>query len=111
MERRVLIAVFLSFLVLYAYQAIFIPAQPPQQSPAQATQPAAQPPAATIQPSAQTAPAPVPDVAGPAAVVTDTAAREIVVETATVRPTLTNRGARIVSWQLKEYRDAAGEPV
>jgi YidC/Oxa1 family membrane protein insertase len=44
-------------------------------------------------------------------VIGDTAEREIVVETATVTATLSNRGGRIVRWQLKEYRDARGEPV
>ena len=33
MERRVLIAIFLSFIVLYAYQAIFVPSPPPTRSP------------------------------------------------------------------------------
>jgi hypothetical protein len=32
MERRILIAVFLSFLVLYAYQALFVPPPPPTRS-------------------------------------------------------------------------------
>ena len=42
MERRVLIAVFLSFLVLYGYQALFVP--PPPATPE--TQPGAASPVA-----------------------------------------------------------------
>jgi YidC/Oxa1 family membrane protein insertase len=109
MERRVLIAVFLSFLVLYAYQALFVPAPPPEQPATAPTATVAQPPPAVSQPSA---PAAQPDTQpAPAAVVGDAAEREIVVDTATVRAVLSNRGARVVHWQLKDYRDAGGQPV
>src|SRR5215204_4605743 len=112
MERRVLIAVFLSFLVLYGYQALFVPAPPeptattPQAAPQNAA-PAAALPATVDAPPA----APPPAVAPAAVIVGDSAEREIVVETATAVATLTNRGGRIIHWRLKEYRDAAGEPV
>ncbi len=111
MERRVLIAVFLSFLVLYAYQAVFVPATPPQ--PPGAAQPAAQQPAAASPPAAAVTPAAAEPAALPApvAVVGGAAEREIVVDTATVRAVFSNRGARVVRWQLKEYLDASGEPV
>jgi YidC/Oxa1 family membrane protein insertase len=112
MERRVLIAVFLSFLVLYGYQALFVPAPPeptattPQAAPQNAA-PAAALPATVDAPPA----APPPAVAPAAVIVGDSAEREIVVETATAVATLTNRGGRIIHWRLKGYRDAAGEPV
>jgi YidC/Oxa1 family membrane protein insertase len=114
MERRVLVAVILSFLVLYAYQAMFVPPPPPSRSPeAPAAPPAASAPAAPAAPAEpspdRAVPAPPADAA--AAVIGETAEREIVVETATVVATLSNRGGRIVRWQLKEYRDAQGEPV
>jgi YidC/Oxa1 family membrane protein insertase len=113
MERRVLIAVLLSFVVLYAYQALFVP--PPAVSPSQEGQPA-QPAAPPASP-----PAPAPPAAGggvaaaPAAasptVIGESTERQIVVETATVVATLSNRGGRVVRWQLKQYRDMDGEPV
>jgi YidC/Oxa1 family membrane protein insertase len=113
MERRVLLAVFLSFLVLYGYQALFVP-PPPAQPDGGA--PAAVPQASD--PAAPTAPAPAevtpPAVNAPpvaAVVVGDSSEREIVVETATTQATLTNRGGRILHWRLKAYRDSAGEPV
>ena len=115
MERRVLIAVVLSFLVLYAYQAMFVPPSPapqqgqPPQAPAQA--PAAPSPVATPPPQPQAAAPAEPPQEAPQAVVADAAEREIVVETATVTATLTNKGGRILHWRLKEYRDAGGEPV
>jgi len=107
MERRVLLAVVLSFIVLYAYQAIFVPAQPPERSRSSASPtteaPVAQPPAPTTSPAA--APAPIKAVVG------ESVERDIVVDTATVRAVFTNRGARIKQWLLKTYRDDAGQPV
>ena len=47
----------------------------------------------------------------PAAQVSDSAEREIVVQTATVEVVLTNRGGRVLHWRLKDYRDAKGNPV
>jgi len=111
MERRVLIAVILSFLVLYGYQQLFVPAPPQRASEGQPAPSAAPAPPAP-------APAAVAPVAPPAApppaataVVGETAERQIVVETATVIATLSNRGGRIVRWQLKQYRDMNGEPM
>jgi len=114
MERRVLIAVILSFLVLYAYQSLFVPPPPPRGSQeGQAAQPA--PPESSAPAPAPAAPdttaAAPPAQAPAAAVVGETAEREIVVETATVLATLSNRGARIVRWQLKQYRNMNGEPM
>jgi len=114
MERRVLIAVFLSFLVLYGYQSIFVPPAPEQPAGQAAgnTTPAAQQPAAVSTPPAPTPAAPAADATpAPAAVIGDAAEREIVVETATVRAVLTNRGGRVLRWHLKEYLDASGQPV
>ncbi|MBM3817705.1 MAG: membrane protein insertase YidC [Acidimicrobiia bacterium] len=115
MERRVLIAVILSFLVLYGYQALFVPPPPPPGG--QAGQQAAAPGGAPSPSTSAATPPPAPSAAAPApaaptapATVGDTAERTIVVETATVEATLTNRGARVVSWKLKEYRDN-GEPL
>src|SRR5687767_13291443 len=111
MERRVLIAVVLSFLVLYGYQALFVPPAPPAPSQGTApppTLPSATAPAASSQPAALE---PAPALPQPAAITAETVEREIVVETATVEATLSNRGGRVLHWRLKEYRDDRGEPV
>jgi YidC/Oxa1 family membrane protein insertase len=113
MERRILLAVFLSFLVLYAYQALFVPARPPSSSSRPASTPSAPPgtPASPpVVPPSETAAAasaapPVPAVVG------DNIEREIAIDTPTVSATLTNRGARILHWRLKGYRDNEGQPV
>jgi len=125
MERRVLVAVFLSFLVLYGYQTFVLPPAPPPQAEQDSVSPAeplggAQNPQLTSPSTAQSAPAtesipsgePTPTPASQAAVVTgDESEREIVVETSTVEATLSNRGGRILHWRLKTYLDSLGEPV
>jgi len=105
MEKRVLIAIFLSFLVLYFYQAYFVKPLPTDgrlKPAAQAQQAVTGPaPAAPPQPAAvQQAEEP-----GPAAkaLVGETTERDIVVETAAVRAVFTNRGGEIKSWRLKRY--------
>ena len=126
MERRVLVAVFLSFLVLYAYQALLVPPPQPVETqappgatpePSSAPQPVADPlllPArgaeAAAAPASPRAPPPASPPAAPAAVVVgDATEREIIVETASVEATLSNRGGRILHWRLKDYRDSFGE--
>lgn len=110
MERRVLIAVFLSFLVLYGYQAMFAPAKPPVSTTTEGpARTATQPPAAKAQ-AVEASPA-VELPAGPALVTGDTSEREIVVETSVVRAVLSNRGGRVIHWQLKEHLDDLGTPV
>ena len=125
MERRVLVAVFLSFLVLYGYQTFVLPPPPPPQAQQEPVSPAeplggAQDPQATPPSTAQSAPAtefipsgePMATPATQAAVVIgDESEREIFVETGTVEATLSNRGGRILHWRLKAYLDSFGQPV
>lgn len=47
----------------------------------------------------------------PTVTVGETAAREIVVETTTVRATFSNRGGRLLHWVLKDYRNEPGTPL
>ena len=116
MERRVLIAIFLSFLVLYVYQALVVKPVP-KQAATSAGVPAAQngrdvadrPPAQAEAPLAPTLPL-VP--AGPPAeaLVGDTSERDISVETRDVIAVFTNRGARLKSWRLKKFLDQQRHP-
>jgi YidC/Oxa1 family membrane protein insertase len=112
MERRVLLAIFLSFLVLYTYQSLFVPASKPAPPvvPAQnatAASAAAQkaPPAAAESAPAEAATPTAPPLVGA------TAERDVRVETDEVIAIFTNRGARLKSWRLKHYRDEKGEPL
>src|SRR5712691_5979341 len=99
MERRVLIAIFLSFLVLYVYQALVVKpvpkpapgASPPASQTAATGAPTAadKPVAPPTRPSDQR-PSPAPPNATP--LVGDAAERDIRVETADVIAVFTNRG-------------------
>jgi YidC/Oxa1 family membrane protein insertase len=118
MERRVLLAITLSFLVLFVFQRYVMPppasvarnisATPAPQAPA-ASEPAAAPSAAAA-PVVTTPPANA-TPAGPVATVTEASARDIVVETSKVRAVFSNRGATIKNWILKEFRNDAGQPL
>ena len=114
MERRVLIALVLSFLVLYVYQTYVVKPVPKpvqtstQTAPTAGGSTASGSPAATPGPTTE-APA---ASAGPAAetLLGDTAEREIRVETQDVVAVFTNRGARLKSWRLKKYFDQQKQP-
>ena len=120
MEKRVLLAVTLSFLVLAAYQYFFVkplpkPAQAPAATatatPGQTGAPASvgSAPSTPSQSATQVAPQePVQDVE---TLVSDTEERDIVVETPKVTAVFTNRGAELKSWHLKDYRDEQNHPV
>jgi YidC/Oxa1 family membrane protein insertase len=121
MERRVLIAITLSFLVLFLFQRFVMP--PPAPLPGNTTASATAPSAPSAQgaQSAQGAstPAPgagtqapqAPQAPAVAATVSESAAREVIVETSKVKAVFSNRGATIVHWILKEYRDDSGQPL
>src|SRR5262245_42400326 len=95
MERRVLLAIVLPFLVLYAYQAVLVRLAPkPAVAPVSSTQTAnAEKPVPPAAPAANPPPA-VERAAPPAAepLVADTTDREIRVETRDVIAVFTNRG-------------------
>jgi YidC/Oxa1 family membrane protein insertase len=125
MERRVLLAITLSFLVLFLFQRFVMPppAPVPAVPPANATAlaPTASANATAVAPAAPGAAAPgtsTPGTAAPstsvpevAATVGETSAREIVVETSKVKAVFSNQGAKVVHWILKEYRNDLGQPL
>jgi len=119
MERRTLLAVVLSFVVVYAYQAFFVPTAPIEPVPSVTTESPLAPGAAAPDGRASTAPsppqavqaAPPPDELLAATVVGDTEEREVVVETDAVRAVFTNRGGRLKNWILKNYTDSEGRLV
>ena len=115
MERRIFVAILLAAVVMYGWQVAFPPPAPPAAVATPQT-PSATPPAATALPAAPGVPAVAtpsapPSAPAPDALITEPTEREIVVETATVQAVITNRGARILHWRLKDYRDGAGNPV
>lgn len=119
MEKRVLLAVTLSFIVLVVYQAMFVkPA--PRRAGSQG-----QPPAATASGSGTQSVSSAGDkapnsgakgeVASAAAVsapvVADTEEREVVVESDEVRAVFSTRGAELRGWELKRFLNERRQPV
>jgi YidC/Oxa1 family membrane protein insertase len=88
-----------------------VPAPAPGMAPAPGTAAPTAAPQAPQALQAPTASAGNASPAGPVMTVGDVAAREIVVETSKVRAVFSNRGAAIVHWILKEFRNDAGEPL
>src|SRR5262245_3685058 len=107
MERRVLLAVLLSFLVLYAFQALF-PSPPDAAQKKEQTSKVATAPNASA--PAQSNPAPSPQPAEAENQASQEPAREVVVDNPAVHGVFTTRGAVLKSWQLKKFRDENGQP-
>jgi YidC/Oxa1 family membrane protein insertase len=118
MEKRVLIAVVLSFLVLYGYQALFVKPAPPPKARTTTTLPAgkeaglSQSQAAPSSPAGSSAGAGAPTATPgvPKALIAADVERDVIVETGTIRAVFTNRGARLKSWRLKNYLDLDKRP-
>lgn len=112
-EKRVMIAVGLSFVMLIVWRLAFPP--PPEAKKPAAVQPVARPTPPV--PAAQTkGPAKSPHASSaprPAAlpVVIGGKAEDIVVESDLYRVTFSTQGAVVKSWVLKKYRDAKEEPL
>jgi YidC/Oxa1 family membrane protein insertase len=106
MERRVILAVVLSFLVLFGYQTLVVKPNRKPAVPAATTTPAPVAP-----PVEAASAAPVPTGPQPAVLAGETAERRIVVETSRVKATFSNRGAILESWLLKDYLDSKGGPM
>jgi YidC/Oxa1 family membrane protein insertase len=122
MERRVLLAIGLAFLVLYTWNALLpkpVP-KPATGQPAQTDAPAnggsGPTRSATNAPTSGAGESNTPPAAeAPAApaspsLVGESAEREIRVETREVIAVFTNRGARLKSWRMKRYLNQAREP-
>lgn len=107
MERRVLIALLLSFGVLFAYQTFFPTTKP---KPA-ATATTAGASTAGEAGSAETATAGAVAATQAAALVGDATERDVTIDTPHVTAVFTNRGGRLKSWRLKEYKDANGDAL
>ena len=113
MERRLLLAIVLTFVVLTAYQwmvpGVSPPAAPPATAPAG---PSASVP--TEAPAQGAAPAQAPATPPAPSVETvraDTIERSYTVDNGVVRATFSNRGATLSSWQLASYEGPDGKPV
>ncbi|MCA1563630.1 MAG: membrane protein insertase YidC [Acidobacteria bacterium] len=120
MEKRVLLAVFLSFLVLFAYQRFLLPpprkTPVPQQSggalPGSAQSPGQGAPAASAVPGARSGAATAsPPASEPEPLDADLNVRDIIVESDAVRAVFDTRGAVLKSWRLKRFLSEKGEAL
>lgn len=105
MEKRTIIAVVLSLVVLLGWSVLQQKIAPPKPRPAE------QPPLTTEAPPEKE---PGPLVAQPSAVLTETketAASDIIVETDLYKAVFSTQGAIIKSWELKTYKDSKEMPV
>jgi YidC/Oxa1 family membrane protein insertase len=118
-ERRLLVAIALTFLIILAFQPImkkYFPQLAP--TPVNTRPPKAEPHAGPSQPNAVTAnpktAAPLQQPKSLPAAAHDKQAEtesETVVENNFYRITFTNRGAQVKSWILKKYNDDQGKPL
>jgi YidC/Oxa1 family membrane protein insertase len=110
MQKQFLLAIVLSFLVIYGWQALFPPARkaPPAQQQVTAAPSGTQAPGAP-QAAAAEAAAPIEVAAAP--LVSSGTEQDVVVDTPSVTAIFNTRGAVLKSWRLKNYRDGLGAPL
>jgi YidC/Oxa1 family membrane protein insertase len=111
MEKRVLLAVVLSFVVLYGYQALFPPPPPPRPTSSDATRPTVSPTQPQPKPSATEPVVPVESPAAAQPLVHGASERDVVFESAAVRGVFSTRGGVLKSWRLKRYSGPDGQPL
>ena len=107
-ERRLLLAIALSLLVLTGYQ-LLVPPKPAPLAPRASSSSSAALVPSTLGPRAATpTPPPAPAPAQPANA--DERERRIEVESTDLSIAFTNRGARLLSWRLQGFLDERGRP-
>ena len=110
MEKRVLLAVFLSFLVLFIYQSLIVGPVPPKEQATEGDSAFQE-----VPPQVSGAVVPESTTSYPEQTVDTLVAgvedREIVVETDYFTAVFNNRGAELVSWRLKDYDDDKQQPL
>jgi YidC/Oxa1 family membrane protein insertase len=113
MQRQFLLAIVLSFLVIYGWQALFPPPKP-QQPQAQPPQQVTSAPSGAAAPAA-TAPDPaaqVPNVEAAKPLLAASGEQDITVTIGEfVEAVFTNRGGTLKSWKLTRYKDGTGGPL
>jgi len=119
MEKRVLLAVVLSFIVVVGFRALMPPPAPKPAVTAPASAPASSPNTAEAATSSigetpsQAAASPPAPASAPlaAATVAESSERDIVVTTNLVRAVFSNRGGVLKNWTLLHYADHEGKPA
>lgn len=110
MEKRLLLAIVLSFVILFVYQAFFAPKPPiPEQIPEDLTQKVLTPEAQKVQLEPQTLQEePEREIFDPAE---ETTEKDTIIDTSLFRAVWSNRGGVLKSWRLYQHLDEDGEPL
>jgi YidC/Oxa1 family membrane protein insertase len=116
MDKKFLLAIVLSFLVIYGWQAMFPPPKPvppPQAAPKVATDAGGSASSAAPGAPASTGASPSQAVEAETAkpLVAASADQDIVVESDAVLAVFSTKGAVLKSWRLKKYFDDKGAPL
>jgi YidC/Oxa1 family membrane protein insertase len=115
MEKRVFLAIFLSFIVLALYQSMFAPSPVAPTAPAPPPQAASTPPAdvgaIATPPHAGPAEDSAPQFPAVSVLVGEPAVQDVVIETASVIAVFSNQGATLKSWRLRHYQGDDGQPI
>jgi YidC/Oxa1 family membrane protein insertase len=113
MQKQFLLAIVLSFLVIYGWQALFPPPRkaPPAQQQQSATAASTPGPAAVSSPALGATAPPTAVEANSTPIVSAASEQDIVIEGPAVTAIISTRGAVLKSWRLKNYRDATGAPL
>jgi YidC/Oxa1 family membrane protein insertase len=111
MERRLLVAILLTFIVLTAYQWMMpTPPLSPAGKPGSPASSAGSTGAGSVGEQAA-ASSEAPALPAVETVLADTAERRIAIDNGLVHAVFTNRGGTLVSWQLTQYRGSGATPV
>jgi YidC/Oxa1 family membrane protein insertase len=110
MEKRLLLAIVLSFAVLVLYQLVFVKKPPPQES---FSEPIAEIEKAPKQEPIQKEPLTLPETEEKKDFqpISEESEEQIVVETPLYKAVWMNRGAQLKSWKLKKYKDENKEDL
>jgi len=110
MEKKLLLAIVLSFVVLFIWQAVFVKKTPPSVQAPDITTEQIQQPVQRILPEQKPSPKEIP-VQEDFEAITETREKQIVIETSLFKAVWSNKGAVLKSWRLKEHLDEEGEPL
>jgi YidC/Oxa1 family membrane protein insertase len=110
MEKRLLVAIVLSFLVILLWQTLFIKKPTPEESFPPETAEIGVTPEETIQTPAPTPPE-SPLTEESIEPISESSQEEIHIDTSLYHAIWSNKGAVLKSWTLKEHRDENNEPI
>ncbi|MCK4495693.1 MAG: membrane protein insertase YidC, partial [Candidatus Aminicenantes bacterium] len=110
MEKRLLLAIVLSFLVLFLYQALFVKKEPPQEPISlTAVEMEKKPEQEVIQKDTLT-PSELPEDKD-FQPISDQAEEQIIIDTSLFQAVWSNKGAILKSWKLKKHKDENKEDL